>query len=52
MKGLDLNSRIGKTYKPIHHVIVAAMNCSPGKLCKPAGFFEMLEQCTICKKIL
>ena len=35
--------KIGKTHK---------RTCIEGKLCDPTAFFEKLEQCKICKKIL
>lgn len=39
-------ARVAKTYpKPLKE-------CVEGKLCEPAGYFEMLEKCKKCNKIL
>lgn len=39
-------ARVAKTYsKPLKE-------CEEGKLCEPEGYFEMLEQCKKCTKII
>jgi hypothetical protein len=35
--------KVKRTYKK---------ECVEGKLCEPVAFFEKLEQCKICKKIV
>lgn len=53
------NSRIGKRYIKVaaNHfnrsaATVDYSSCTPGKLCQPIGYFEMIEKCKICNKIL
>ena len=46
MKTIQIMAKVKRTYKK------EGLTCEEGKLCEPEGFFEMLEKCKKCNKII